>query len=146
MRSTIAATVAFLSAFAVSPALAQQKSSANTTKYDVTIQADGGSYTGTMDLAVAAGKVSGEMRLTQPTEITGKPAGTSKGGVMKLDFPYRMVQRACDGQITMDIKLPAKAGAGPATGTVSIVGCGRTEANKLPGTIELKPAPAAKKK
>lgn len=146
MRSTIAATAAWLTVIAFVPATAQQKKAGNTVKYDVTIKADGGSYTGTMDLATAAGKVSGDMLISQPTEITGKPAGTVKAGVMKLDFPYRMVQRECDGKIVMDIKMPAKAGAGPATGTVSIVGCGRTEANKLPGTIELMPKAPEKKK
>jgi hypothetical protein len=95
-----------------SPAWAQQKSAAaKPTVYDLTIQADGAAYTGTMELTVAAGKVSGAMSITQPTEITGKPVGTSKAGEMKLDFPYRMVQRGCDGQIAMDIKMPAKAGA-----------------------------------
>ena len=147
MRSTIAATAAWLTVIAFVPATAQQKKApGNTVKYDVTIKTDGAAYTGTMDLATAAGKVSGDMVISQPTEITGKPAGTVKAGVMKLDFPYRMVQRECDGQIVMDIKMPAKAGAGPATGTVSIVGCGRTEANKLPGTIELMPKAAEKKK
>ena len=147
MRSTIAATAAWLTVIAFVPATAQQKKApGNTVKYDVTIKTDGAAYTGTMDLATAAGKVSGDMVISQPTEITGKPAGTVKLGVMKLDFPYRMVQRECDGQIVMDIKMPAKAGAGPATGTVSIVGCGRTEANKLPGTIELMPKAAEKKK
>ena len=142
-RTAVAACVA---ATMTVPVFAGQAKAPNATKYDVTIQADGGSYTGTMDLAVAAGKVSGGMHITQPTEITGKPAGTTKAGTMKLDFPYRMVQRECDGRIEMDIKMPAKAGAAPATGTVSIVGCGRTEANKLAGTIELKPAAAAQKK
>jgi hypothetical protein len=48
------------------------------------------------------------------------------------------VQRNCTGQIEMNIKIPAKLG--PATGTVSILGCGRDATNKLTGTIELKPA------
>jgi hypothetical protein len=145
MRSSLAA-VALLS-LVVSTASAEQKSAAaKPTVYDLTIQADGAAYTGTMELTVAGGKVSGAMNITQPTEITGKPSGTSKAGLMKLDFAYRMVQRGCDGQIAMEIKMPAKAGAGPAAGTVSIIGCGRTEANKLPGTIELKPQAAAKKK
>ena len=146
MRNRIAAAVLGLAMMTVASATAQPKPAANTKKYDVTINADGGSYTGTMDLAVVAGKVSGAMHITQPTEITGKAAGMSKAGQMKLDFPYHMVQRNCDGQIAMDIKLPAKAAAGPATGTVSIVGCGRTAENKLAGTIELKPQSTAKKK
>ena len=144
MSNRMTAAVMCLSTLAVAPrAFAQQKP--EPTRYDLTIQADGAVYTGTMDLAVAKGKVTGDMHITKPTEITGKPAGTTKAGQMKLDFPYRMVQRECDGQIAMDIKLPAKAAVGPATGTVSIVGCGRTPENKLPGTIELKPQAAAKK-
>lgn len=145
MRSTIAAT-ALLSMIVVIPGLAQKPGGARKTVYDLTVNADGAAYTGTMELVVAAGKVTGTMHITQPTEITGTAAGTSKAGQMKLDFPYRMVQRACDGQIAMDIKMPAKPGGAPATGTVSITGCGRTEANKLPGTIELKPQVAPKKK
>ena len=148
MRSRIAATTACLVFFAAAGFAEQSKPAAkgNSVKYDVTIKTDGAAYTGTMDLATTAGKVSGDMLISQPTQITGKPAGTVKAGVMKLDFPYRMVQRECDGQIAMDIKMPAKAGAGPATGTVSIVGCGRTDANKLPGTIEMTAKPPEKKK
>lgn len=37
--------------------------------------------------------------------------------------------------IEMTIKMPAKPG--PATGSVSIVGCGRDATNKLAGPIEL---------
>jgi hypothetical protein len=146
MSNRMTAAVMCLATIGAMPILAQQKPAAGSTKYDVTIQADGAAYTGTMNLAVAKGKVSGDMHITKPTEITGKAAGTTKAGQMKLDFPYRMVQRGCDGQIAMDIKLPAKAGTGPATGTVSIVGCGRTAEDKLPGTIELKPQAAATKK
>ncbi len=142
--STIAAAAAAFIVLASAPS-AQQKSAAKPVKYDITITADGGAYTGTMDLVTTAGKVSGDLHITQPTEITGKPAGTVKASAMKLNFPYRMVQRACDGQIEMDIKMPPKAGSAPATGTVSITGCGRTEANKLPGTIEMKLQPATKK-
>ena len=129
------------------PASAQtKKPAANAVMYDVTIQADGAAHTGTMQLATTAGKVSGAMHITQPSEITGTAAGTSKAGQMHLDFPYRMVQRACDGRIEMDIKLPAKMSAGPANGTVSITGCGRSDGNKLAGTIELRPKPAEKRK
>lgn len=122
---------------AVAPAGAQQKKlPPNTVVYDLTVQADGAAHTGTMQLTVAAGKVTGDMHITHPGEITGKPAGTSKAGVMKLDFPYRMVQRSCDGRIAMDLKMPAKAGAGPTTGTAAITGC---DGAKLAGTVEMKP-------
>ena len=140
MIATLALTIAVMG----TAASAQQKTAAKPVNYDITIQADGAAYTGTMALAVAAGKVSGDMRIAKPFEITGKPAGTVNAGAMKLDFPYRMVERACDGQIVMDIKMPAKAGAA-GTGTVSITGCGRTAANALPGTIEIKPQAVPKK-
>ena len=129
-----------LMAVALTPVAAQTKkpAAANSVAYDVTVNADGTAHTGKMDLAIAAGKVTGGMHITQPGEITGKVAGTVKAGEMMLDFPYLMVQRRCEGQIAMTIKVPPKMG--PANGTVSIVGCGRDAANKLAGTIELKPA------
>ena len=134
----VIAVAAVLAVAGALPASAQTKKPAGTaTTYDITVNADGGVHTGTMLLVVAAGKVTGDMHITAPGEITGKAAGTSKAGQMHLDFPYRMVQRACDGRIQMDIKVPPKTG--PANGTVSITGCGRTDANKLTGTIELKP-------
>jgi DUF4097 and DUF4098 domain-containing protein YvlB len=95
-----------------------------------------------MTVAVNAGKVTGDIRITAPTEITGKVAGTAKAGQMNLDFPYHMVERNCDGQIAMSFAQPAKKGAAPATGTVDIVSC---EGDKLAGTIELKPKAATKK-
>lgn len=135
----LAAIVAMMTVAAGAAALAQGKKPAgtNAVTYDITIQADA-PYTGNMTIAIAKGLASGEMHITAPTEVTGKVAGTSKAGELKLDFPYTMVQRNCTGQIQMNIKLPAKPG--PAAGTVSIVGCGRAETNRLAGTIELKPA------
>ena len=135
-EAAVAALVA--SIVAVTPVAAQKKP-APVTKYDVTITADGKPYTGTMELGVAAGKVTGTMHLTKPAEITGTPAGTTKAGQMKLDFAYHMVQNNCDGRLAIDLKVPAKPG--PSKGTVEINGCGST---KLPGTIELVPAAAAK--
>jgi hypothetical protein len=143
---THAATASLLAALVVMPAGAQTKKGANTVTYDVTITADGSAYTGTMALAIGSGKVSGDMHITAPTEITGKPAGIAKGGKLDLDFPYRMVQRACDGRIAMAIALPAKKDAAPASGTVSIGRCGSAGADRIQGTIELKPQAAAKKK
>jgi hypothetical protein len=132
-------TAAALMAAACTVVSAQVKKPAatNSVTYDVTITADGGAYTGKMDLAVKAAKVTGKMHLTQPTEITGNAAGTVKAGELLLDFPYTMVQRKCEGQIEMKFKQPVKMA--PSTGTVSIAGCGRDPSNKLAGTIELKP-------
>jgi hypothetical protein len=140
----LAAATTMMAVAWIGAASAQAKKPAGTkgVTYDVTIQADG-NYTGTMDIAIAKGVASGDMRITAPGEVIGKVAGTAKAGELKLDFPYTMVQRKCTGQIAMDIKMPAKPG--PATGTVSIVGCGRDATNKLNGTIELKPVAPVKK-
>jgi hypothetical protein len=124
----------------VVPALAQTKKPASkSVRHDITVTADQ-VYTGTMEMAVDRGKVTGSIRMTSPTEITGKVAGTVKGGVMILEFPYTMTERACEGTVKMNITLPPKPG--PSKGTLEAVGCGRDEANKLTGTVELTPAAA----
>ena len=137
MRKTIAAAAVVILVGALPASAQTKKPSGTATTYDLTVNADGAAHTGTMMLVVAAGKVSGDMHITAPREITGKVAGTSKAGQLHLDFTYRMVERACDGRIQMDIKMPAKPGT--ANGTVEIIGCGRSDANKLSGTVELKP-------
>ena len=106
--------------------------------YDVTITTEGTPYSGTMALTTAAGKVSGTLAITQPTAVTGTVAGTIKGREMRLDFPFRIVERKCDGRIAVKITMPAKPAE--AKGTVSIVGCGRDETNRLQGTIAMTPA------
>jgi len=133
-----AALAAVVGLVAVTPIAAQKKPLPAKT-YDVTITADNKPHTGTMELAVAAGRVTGKMHITKPSEITGTAAGTEKGGLMNLDFPYHMVQSNCDGRIAMAVNFPPKTGT--AKGKVEINGCGST---KLPGTIELVPAPASK--
>ncbi len=132
------AAAALLVASSVAPGSAQAKKPAGPkgVTYDMAITVDGRVHTGTLLLATAAGKVTGEMHVKQPSEITGKVAGTTKAGETSLDFPYHMVERNCDGQIAMRFKAPAK-GAGT-KGTVAIHGCGRDPSNKLEGTIELK--------
>lgn len=123
----------------------QKPAAAKPATYDVSITVDGQLYTGTMVLAVAGNKVSGSMTIKQPGEITGKAAGMVKGGEMLLDFPYHMVERKCDGDIRMTIKLPEKAAGAKANGTVSIGGCGRPpDTPRLPGTIELTPVTTKK--
>ena len=97
-----------------------------------------------MDLTIASGVVTGSMVLKSPTEITGKVAGTSKAGVLALEFPYQMTERKCEGTVKMNIALPPKPG--PASGTMEAVGCGRDETRKLTGKVDLKPVAAAKTK
>jgi hypothetical protein len=128
---------------AASVILAQtgKPSGAKSVMHDITVKADA-VYTGTIETAITGGKVTGNLHITAPTEIVGTVAGTSKAGVMSLDFPYEMTQRKCTGTVKMTIKLPAKPGL--ATGTMEAAGCGRTDANKLTGTVEMTPAAAKK--
>jgi outer membrane lipoprotein SlyB len=105
--------------------------------HDITVTNRESVYTGTMDLAIEMGKVTGKMVVTAPTAITGNVAGTSKDGDMNLEFPFHMVEQNCDGTVKMSIKLPEKPG--PSTGTMEAVGCG---GDKTGGTVELKPSAA----
>jgi hypothetical protein len=125
------------------PAFAQASKTAKAMEYDLTVTAEGKPYTGTMTLAVAGGKVTGDMHITVPTEITGKIAGTAKGGQLNLDFAYRMVERGCEGQIAFPLTLPAKKSATPLTSTATIGECGQPQ-NKITGAVELKPKSAKK--
>jgi hypothetical protein len=138
MVKRVLATVC-ISAAIVGAAAAQAKKPAGTKSvlHELTVTADS-VYTGTMELAVDAGKVTGNMHVTAPTEITGKVAGTAKAGVLTLEFPYLMVERNCEGTVKMNIKMPAKPGL--ATGTMEAVGCGESPTDKVTGTVELKPA------
>lgn len=138
------AAMALMCAATVSAVSAQTKKPAGTKSvtYDVTIKADD-VYTGRMEMAVDRGKVTGTLHLTSPTPITGKVAGTAKGGVLSLDFPYHMTERKCEGNVTMTITLPPKPG--PATGTMEAGQCGGDPGRKTPGTVELKPVMPTKK-
>lgn len=141
MFTRVSAT-ALMFAVVMTPLTAQSKRAAGTKSvtYEVTATVDA-VYTGTMDMAVAGGKVTGDMTITSPTPITGKVAGTAKGGALALEFPYHMTENNCDGTVRMNIKLPAKLG--PASGTLEAFGCGREESDKLTGTVELKPVATA---
>lgn len=137
-------TTAVMVALVVGAAAAQtRKPAEKTIAHEITITAES-IYTGTMDLTIAGGVVSGNMLLKTPTEITGKVAGTAKAGVLALEFPYQMTERKCEGTVKMNITLPPKPG--PATGTMEAVGCGRDEPRKLTGKVDLKPILPAKSK
>lgn len=140
-RQWVAATLACALA-AGAGVLAQTKAAAKKRVYDVTVKADQ-VYTGTMEMVVEGGKVTGSMLITSPTHITGKVAGTEKKGVLNLAFPYVLTERQCEGNVTMQITMPAKPG--PANGTMEATECGGDPSNKMPGTVELVPAAAKKK-
>lgn len=125
----------------LAPAQSKKPAASKSVSHDLTVRADE-VYTGTMELAVDRGKVTGNMRLTAPTEIVGKVAGTTKQGVMTLAFPYRMTERNCEGNVKMTITVPSTPG--PANGTMEATGCGNPS-EKVAGTVELKPAAPAKK-
>jgi hypothetical protein len=141
MIERVAAGLAVVAALTGSAA-APQKSASGTkgVMHELTVRADA-VYTGTMEVLVEKGAVSGTMRITAPTEITGTVAGTAKGGVLQLDFPFRMTERDCTGAVKMQIPLPSKAAS--ASGTMEAVGCGREPADKLTGTVELRRAEAS---
>ena len=86
-------------------------------------------------MVVEKGKVTGDMRISSPTGIIGKVAGTSEAGVLKLDFPYHMTEQGCDGNVKMHLKVPPKAG--PITGTMEATGCGMEPGQTLTGTVEM---------
>jgi hypothetical protein len=126
-----------LAAASVTLAQTAKPSGTKSVMHDITVKADA-VYTGTIETAISGGKVTGNLHITAPSEIVGKVAGTSKAGVMNLDFPYQMPQRKCTGTVKMTIKLPAKPGL--ATGTMEASECGRPEGNKVTGTVELIPS------
>jgi len=145
-RLAAVAAVAMMGAAIVGSVSAQTKkpekpAEAKSATHSITVKADA-VYTGTVALAVNKGKVSGDMRLTAPTEITGKIAGTSKDGVLKLEFPYHMTENNCDGNVKMSITMPATPG--PANGTMEASGCG-DPSRTVTGTVELVPVDAKKK-
>ena len=139
MLERLAAT-ALMGLAMVSAMSADQKPPAGkSVMHEITVTADD-VYQGTIDIAIDGGKVSGSMKITSPTEITGVVAGTSKAGELTLEFPYHMTDNNCDGTVKMAIKLPEKPG--PSTGTMEAYGCGRDVTDKLTGTVELKPIAA----
>jgi hypothetical protein len=137
MRGRCAAVVAMVVAGAAVTAGQTTKPTGPTpVLYTITVKADD-VYTGTIELATEKGTVSGNMQITSPTPITGKVAGTSKAGVITLDYPYVMTARNCEGRVMMTIKMPPKPG--PAAGTMEALSCG-DPSRKLTGTVELVPA------
>ena len=143
MTSRVTAVTVMLAAMVTGvSAQGRKPTGTKSVTYDLTIKADD-VYTGRMELAVDRGKVTGSLHITSPTNITGTVAGTAKGGVLSLDFPYQMTERKCEGQVQMTINLPPKTG--PATGKMEAGQCGGDPNRKQPGTIELKPVTPAKK-
>lgn len=116
-------------------AQSQKKSGTNSVMHDITVTADT-VYTGTMEMAIDGGKVTGSMRITSPMEITGKVAGTSKAGVLSLEFPFLIVQENCEGTVKMNLKPAGKPGH--AAGTMEAVGCSGDQ-DTVTGTVELRP-------
>ena len=135
--SSKAAVAALTVVLCVSLSAQEKKDGTKSVMHDITVTTSESVYTGTIDLAIDMGKVTGKMVVTAPTAITGNVAGTSKDGDMNLEFPFHMVEQNCDGTVKMSIKLPEKAG--PSTGTMEAVGCG---GDKIGGTVELKPSAA----
>lgn len=136
--TAVAALVAGLAA--VASAQAPAPTTLKNPTHEISVSAGDTVYTGTVALKMAGGKVTGDMLITSPMEITGKVAGTSKGDELVLEFPYHMTDNQCTGNVKMIIKLPAKAGV--ASGTMEAKGCAEDPSQVMPGTVELKPIAA----
>jgi hypothetical protein len=142
MFKQVAAVVLMCAAItSAASAQTQKRAGTKSVMHDITVKADE-VYTGTIEMAVDRGKVTGNLHLTAPTEITGKVAGTAKGTALNLEFPYFMTERKCDGTVKMNITLPAKPGL--ATGTMEATACG-DPSRTVAGTLVLKPADMKKK-
>jgi hypothetical protein len=130
--------LAIAGALIAAPAAAQEKRPPGTkgVTHEITVTADT-VYTGTMQMTIQKGTVTGTMKITMPTEITGTVAGTAKDGVLHLEFPFQMTERKCTGTVKMRITMPAKSG--PAAGTMEASGCGDDPSEKTTGTVEIKP-------
>jgi hypothetical protein len=147
MRSVIAAFAVAVAVASGGAAAQEQKKEEGGPKpvlHDITVTADV-VYTGTMSMAVEKGKVSGDLHITVPTEVTGKVAGTAKGNQLALEFPFYMTEQQCEGFVKIDVTLPEKAGT-PATGKLTAIGCGIEESQPLVGAVELKPSAAKAEK
>ncbi|MCA1562509.1 MAG: hypothetical protein LC804_20355 [Acidobacteria bacterium] len=112
------AALTLLCAAVTTVASAQTKKRAGTKSvvYDITVNADT-VYTGTIEMTVEGGKVTGNLHLTSPTEITGKVAGTAKGSVFKAGSrdrhdggrSVRRAGRESDGNRGVEAGGPEKA-------------------------------------
>lgn len=136
-RLIAALAVAALVGTAGAAAQAKKTAAPKPVMHDITISADT-VYTGTMSMAIDGETVTGDLRITVPTEVLGKVAGTAKAGQLALEFPFTMTEQQCEGVVKMDITLSDKPGVG--TGKMAAVGCGLEESAPLVGTVELKPA------
>jgi hypothetical protein len=137
VRSAAVAGLVLLAAAAVPAAQTQKPAAGKGTSYDITVKTSEAVYSGTTEMTVDGGKVTGTIHITVPMEITGKVAGTVKGGTLHLDYSYRMVQEGCTGNVKMTIEMPAKPG--PANGTMEAGPCG-DEGAPVTGTVHLTPA------
>ena len=82
------------------------------------VSSEGQEYTGTLTFAVdAKGVVTGKMRLTSPTEVTGTLGGTVKAGKWTFEFPYEIPEQGCTGVVKGEARVPADGKVIEGTGT-----------------------------
>ena len=139
-RRTAGSAILCVLAVAGLSAQAKKPATSKPIVHEVTITADN-VYTGTMEMSIVTGKVSGTMLLTSPTEITGKIAGTSKAGELDLEFPFHMTGEQLRRHGQDDHRVARLAGA--VEGDDGGGGLRPRRSNKVTGTVELKPVPAA---
>ena len=117
----VAAAIAVMGA---APLVAQKSAAPKEQQYRVSFAFNNNeTYTGTMVLSFDQDKVSGKMEIDTPSTVTGTVAGTAKGDVLSLDYPYNVAgDQPCTGRVTVSAKL--NAARTEAKGTTHAEGCG----------------------
>ena len=123
----VAVATALAAAMAVVPAFAQKGTASKPQQYHVTFAFPSDApYTGSMTLSIERGKVSGKMAIDAPQTVTGTVAGTLKGGMLSLDYPYEVAgDKPCTGRVTVSAKF--NEGRTEAKGTTHSEGCGNPQ-------------------
>lgn len=93
---------------------------------------DGHPYTGTMQLAVSRGTVSGRISLEVPVGIDGQVAGRLSDGTLRLEYEYVMRADGCRGQTKIDASVAVD---GTISGTALVSGA--CVARPMNGTVRM---------
>jgi len=121
-RPSLSACATVLALLSLSPAVFAQTPAA-APRYDATFDVNGSSYTGATTFVVdKAGKVSGTLKLDQPSVVDAKLNGEIKDGVWTFNYQFTMDNQgqACSGTLSGTAKVTADHAE--ATGAVSIGG------------------------
>jgi hypothetical protein len=77
-------------------------------RFDVKADGETQTYLGTTTFVIAAdGKVTGTMKVTQPTIVDAALAGAVKGDTWTFEYGYAIPEQACQGIVTGTGKVSA---------------------------------------